>query len=422
MTRSYHQIESFLKRTGGTAEEAGNIDYHDFKILVVGAGGLGCEVLKALAMVGFQNLTIIDMDTIEYSNLNRQFLFRKKDVGRPKSEVAAEFVMKKVPGCKITHVVGRLEDQPLSFYKSFKLVISGLDNLGARRWTSSTLCSLVETRNGEIDPNTIIPLIDGGTEGFQGHVMVIVPKVGPCLDCIISLFPPQKTFPMCTIASQPRLPEHCIVWASQIAWENPTINTEFPHGTKVDADNPAHVQWVYEHALQRAEEKNISGVTYRLTLGVIKNIMPAIASTNSLIAAQTANETFKYATGCANNLDNYLVYYGKDGINTSVESLEKKKGCLVCDMQTMNKSIPTTFTLQQLVDEISDDPELQVSNPSIGLESGQIIFVSRGPLKEQTEKNLVLELRQLGVKEGEELIINSPAISSPIFLKIHYEY
>ena len=71
-------------------------------ILVVGAGGIGCELLKTLALTGFKRLHVIDLDTIDVSNLNRQFLFRKHHVGQGKAAVAAEAVRRFRPDVQIT--------------------------------------------------------------------------------------------------------------------------------------------------------------------------------------------------------------------------------------------------------------------------------------------------------------------------------
>ena len=110
-------MDTILSRPGGFTDDdydAGETPIktiENSKVLVIGAGGLGCEILKNLALSGFKNIDVIDMDTIDVSNLNRQFLFREKDVGSAKAMVAAEFVMKRVPSCKIDAYVGKIQDK-----------------------------------------------------------------------------------------------------------------------------------------------------------------------------------------------------------------------------------------------------------------------------------------------------------------------
>lgn len=250
-----------------------NFDYKT----ILGAGGLGCELLKDLAMMGIRNIEVIDMDTIELSNLNRQFLFRKKDIGESKAKVASEFINKRIPGCNVIAHFCKIQDYDESFYRKFHMIVCGLDSIVARRWINGMLVSMVQYEDdGSVNQSTIIPMIDGGTEGFKGNARVILPTLTPCIDCNLSLYPPQISYPLCTIATTPRLPEHCIEYVKIIQWEK-----ENPFKCALDGDDPEHVSWVFEKAQERANNFNITGLSYRLVQGVLKHIIPAVSSTNA---------------------------------------------------------------------------------------------------------------------------------------------
>ncbi|KAL5182427.1 NEDD8-activating enzyme E1 catalytic subunit [Glycine soja] len=230
------------------------------KVLVVGAGGLGCELLKDLALSGFRNLEVIDMDRIEVTNLNRQFLFRLEDVGKPKAEVAAKRVMERITGVEIVPHFCRIEDKEIEFYNDFSIIALGLDSIEARSYINTVACSFLEYDSDD-NPReeTIKPMVDGGTEGFKGHARVILPGITPCFECTVWLFPPQVKFPLCTLAETPRTAAHCIEYAHLIKWN------EVHGGVAFDPDNPEHMKWVYDEAVKRAELFGIPGVTYSLT-------------------------------------------------------------------------------------------------------------------------------------------------------------
>ena len=296
------------------------------QVLVVGAGGLGCEILKNLALCGVKNIYVVDLDTIELSNLNRQFLFRQKDIGKFKADVACEFIKKKYPDITIQSSCKKIQEFSDDFFRQFHIIIGGLDNVEARSYLNQKVHDLVEfDAEGKPNEDTVIPFIDGGTEGFRGQVKVIIPYTTSCFDCDTEIINTKRnTYAMCTIAENPRVPEHCIEYAFTIEWKKNFKDKP------VDKDSIEDVEWIYKTALERAKKYNIEGVTYNLTLGVIKNVIPAIASTNSLIAAATVMEVIKIWTGFAKRLDNYFMYMGHEGLYSSTMQMDKLEKCKVC--------------------------------------------------------------------------------------------
>ncbi|KAK5165566.1 E1 ubiquitin-activating protein uba2 [Saxophila tyrrhenica] len=192
------------------------------RVLLVGAGGIGCELLKNLVCSGFGSFTypasatgapaangvsrrpevvVIDLDTIDLSNLNRQFLFRKQHIKKPKAFVAKETAIQFNPSGNIDAHHASIFDSKynVEFFEGFDVVFNALDNLAARRHVNK-MCLAAN-----------VPLIESGTTGFNGQVQAIQKGVTECYDC--NPKPVQKSFPICTIRSTPSQPIHCIVWA-----------------------------------------------------------------------------------------------------------------------------------------------------------------------------------------------------------------
>lgn len=387
------------------------------KVLVIGAGGLGCEILKDLALSGVTDIHVIDLDTIDVTNLNRQFLFRKKDVGRGKAETAAEFIQERVPGCKVTPYNCKIQEKPQEFYKQFKVIISGLDNIEARRWLNGMLHSIVERcvdEDGDEYFDGIIPMIDGGTEGLKGQARVILPKCTACFECTMENIPPPLGFAMCTIAETPRIPEHCIAYAFILEWP------KFFPDKKVDKDSAEDMKWIYEKALERGKAFDIEGVTYFKTLGVVKTIIPAVASTNAIISAACVAEAIKLLSFSGQSLNCNFMIMGSEGFYTPTFEYDRKDDCVVCGNAAEAHPMKCTAscTLAELMQMMKEDPGLQLKKPSITSGEMSLYLTAPPALEKATKANLEKTLAELGLASGSVLGVTDPVLFQPISVKL----
>ena len=194
----------------GTEFQEKIANVHQF---LVGAGAIGCEMLKNWAMMGLATGTngsihITDMDQIEKSNLNRQFLFRAKDVGKMKSDCATEAVQAMNPDLKskITAIKDRVGPDTEhifneEFWESLDGVTNALDNVDARQYVDRR-CVFFRK-----------PLLESGTLGTKGNTQVVLPRLTESYSS--SQDPPEQSFPQCTLKSFPNKIEHTIAWAKE---------------------------------------------------------------------------------------------------------------------------------------------------------------------------------------------------------------
>lgn len=179
------------------------------KYFLVGAGAIGCELLKNFALIGLGageegHITLTDMDYIERSNLNRQFLFRSPDIGKPKSEVAAKAVQVMNPQMNITAHQNRLDPDSeqvydYKFFMGLDGVAAALDNVEARAYLDSRCVQHQKS------------MLEGGTLGSKGHTLVVVPH-------LTESYGPAKSssndaIPLCTLKNFPHRIEHTLQWA-----------------------------------------------------------------------------------------------------------------------------------------------------------------------------------------------------------------
>jgi adenylyltransferase/sulfurtransferase len=144
------------------------------RLLVIGAGALGNEILKNAALLGFTQVVVVDMDRVEESNLSRAVLYRAEDVGRFKADAAAHAYQSLAPGSTARPVIANVvHGCGLGLFEWSDVIVAGLDNREARLWINRSAWKMNR------------PWIDGAIEGINGVVKVFLPGTPPCYECTL---------------------------------------------------------------------------------------------------------------------------------------------------------------------------------------------------------------------------------------------
>lgn len=158
----------------------------DAKVAVTGAGGLGCPVSTNLALAGVGEIDIFDMDKVELSNFNRQFLYTPGDIGKPKAKMAAKRLSAVNPEIKVNALEEMITyDNAFDLLKGYDAVIDGTDNFPVR-YAVNDACTVNKT-----------PLFHGAVLMYEGRITTIIPDETACFRCAFPHPPPAGSVPTC---------------------------------------------------------------------------------------------------------------------------------------------------------------------------------------------------------------------------------
>jgi len=155
-------------------------------VLCIGAGGLGSPIAMYLAAAGVGKIAIVDFDTVDYSNLQRQILHTDADVGRPKAQSAKETIHGINPNCEVVIYNTRItSENALDLIRPYDIVVDGTDNFPTRYLTNDA-CVLLKKPN-----------VYGSIFRFEGQATVFAYQGGPCYRCLYPEPPPPGLVPSC---------------------------------------------------------------------------------------------------------------------------------------------------------------------------------------------------------------------------------
>ncbi|MHA1444605.1 MAG: HesA/MoeB/ThiF family protein [Candidatus Hodarchaeales archaeon] len=322
-------------------------------VLLVGVGGLGVEVAKNLAMVGIGHLILVDLDTIEYSNLNRQILFIDAPEGAYKAEFAAKKLRSINPFIQVEAYNCALQDLPPKIFHDADIYIAGLDSIEAR----------VEMNRRAVHFKK--PLIDAGTAAYNGHVYIVWPFKNACLECDPLTERDQDQLGACTLVGKPRRPAHCILKGQ--------LNFEQEHERPANILKTSEVREIQEYANQLLKQyfPGQQSFSENQIIQIIDNHEPTVITINCVMASLQSQEAVKILHHLHTKSEKaklgslqlkYVIYNGLTGKFYELE----KPGNPKCEMCGSDRTpifkirVKRTFNLLQIIQKLAIEKNLPI--------------------------------------------------------------
>ncbi|MFX0123373.1 MAG: ThiF family adenylyltransferase [Candidatus Hodarchaeota archaeon] len=322
-------------------------------VLIVGIGGLGVEVAKNLAMVSVGKLILVDLDTVEYSNLNRQLLFIGAPEGVSKAEFAAKRLREMNPFISVEAYNCALQNLPPRLYHEADLYIAGLDSIEAR---SELNRRAVHNQK---------PLIDAGTAAYNGHVYCVFPFSNACLECDPLTERDQDQLGACTLVGLPRKPAHCIL-KGQLQFEQ-------DHGRPIDILKSKEISTVREYAnnLLSTHFPGSQLFSTDQVIQIVDNHEATVITINCVMASLQSQEAVKILHHIHTSEEekklgslqlNYMIYNGLTGKFYEMEK-PRNPDCDMCGSARTplyKVSVKPNFLLKKIIKKLAQEKKFLI--------------------------------------------------------------
>ncbi|TFF85656.1 MAG: ThiF family adenylyltransferase [Promethearchaeota archaeon] len=364
-------------------------------VLIAGIGGLGCEIAKNLAMVGVGRLELVDMDIIEFSNLNRQLLFVDAEMGEPKVIAAAKKLRDINPYIQINAHNTSLERLDPKLYKDADIIVGGLDSMNSRLNLNAQCIRFKK------------PLVDGGVSGYHGHIYTVFPYENACYECNPLPISEIDEMAACTVVGIPRKRVHCVFKAHM------QFEKEFDRDPS--AKNIKDMEYIEEKANELAKIHDFLPLfTKSEIIKIVDRHDPGIITINAIISSLQSQEVIKILHWLRNNdtlgkpVKDYIVF---NSMTMKFYRIEKKRNpdCIQCgkNVRRQKIKIESDDKCEKIINQMLEkgyklDPDMEPTLTILDFDDIKIV-----DLEKNTEENDLRDLELItaaGFQEGEIFI------------------